>query len=187
MDQQQSEDENRQTHKLLKELCLIAVLIPAAVAALIWIYLSIKNQQLLHKQWKTIVMIIWLATLASLSWASLASLSGARPFRRAWKLKARALEEDGLRSQVHMTQKWERKKTNRLLFELVGMGTIVPFLSTAVTWAYFFFEGKYLTRANWKLIAFAVWIGTLLALIRTGKKALSDKLVFDNKDRGELN
>lgn len=172
------ERERWRTRNLLLKLTLLAVGIPLGALFVIWIYLAIWGDEFVRADWRTVVLCLWLGTLAVLSWTALKSATGRKPFRRSWKYED--VDQEELRKALlrQTAGKWETRRTNQILIELMITVAVVPALACAVIYAYFYFLHYRLVWADWKIVVLCLWLGTILCLFRVGIRASRSKMIY---------
>lgn len=177
--------ERKQTRSLLGRNFLIAICLPLAACLLVWLYFRLTGRTMERADIKRMVLVLWLGTMIVLCWKGLQGVGVYRHILRLFRKKAEP--EGGITYVIkrRQSEKWEQKKTSRIVHEMLATLFLVPLISYFLVWAFFFIVQTGLVRGDWKIAAICIWAGTLLCLIRVGFKASRDKLVYSRRGMRE--
>ncbi len=176
------EEEREQTRQLIVRFNAVAILFPALIVLVVYLYLVFSDQTFEKKEWKTVFFVAWLSTMFLLGWEGLRVLRGPRPFSRMWKNDTPGSAPSANAKTIN---RWESRATSRLIRKMLYPSILVPTMSIAFVWLYEYMSGSTLTSADWKTTIFITWIAVLGLLFRLGKKesaSSSRKIIYTRKE-----
>jgi hypothetical protein len=176
------EEERERTKKLIVRFNSVAILFPALIVLMVYLYLVFSDQTFERKEWKTVFFITWLSTMFLLGWEGLRVMWGPRPFERLWKNDTPDREAAPNAKTIH---RWENRATSRLIKRMIYPSILVPTLTVTLVWLYGYLTGTVLTSADWKTTIFITWIAVLGLLFRLGKKESGSKsrqIIYTRKE-----
>jgi hypothetical protein len=178
--------EQKKTTAMIFRFFCISVFPPLFSGALIYAYQLAFALDWGRKDWKLAVLIVWIGTLLLLAFDAFRLLrSERRRFpARDTRVQFRRVSEDGSTrkdssrvGQLRL-ENWEHRKSRRILNELCALALLLPLGAGGLIWLYTVVAQIEFTRSDWKTAVFAVWIGTMFAMIRAAVSARRDQMVY---------
>ncbi len=171
--------EQRKTRSMLFRFFSIAILMPFASGALVYGYHFFSSQAWERRDWKLVVLCIWIGTMLSLLWDAFRLL---RVDRAHGTAAVRYVTKDQTKKKEQVAassiQRWESKRSRKILRELSFTALVLPLGACALVYAYEVSTGANFERSDWKNVFFVVWICSLLGVIRVARKAKNDSLLY---------
>ena len=141
------------TTRLFGRIVLCMLITPALLVVLVWVALAVQHYELSKREWKHVLLLVWLGTLFVSAYMT---LPRKRPRRGMLMEFPRAPRTD--------IQQWEHRNARRIARDAFLQSVVIPLSAGALVLMLYRVVGVALTARDYSTLTFVLW-GSMIGLV----------------------